>query len=127
MCCGVDFNSFLCEEWHSQRGLGICERSNKEIGRFFRGPILRGDIDPAVDLFFNQYAGGMKRLADAHGRADWEVWEIDMTSNPGRDGVDRGTSVNQCPGPSLGDLDRNANRGDRLVWREFLIRFDYDG
>jgi len=29
--------------------------------------------------------------------------------------------------PSLGDLDRNADRGDRLVWREFLIRFNYDG
>ena len=60
MCCTVDFNLFLCEEWHSQHGFGICEQSNKEIGRFFRGPILRRDIDPTVDLFFNQYTRGMK-------------------------------------------------------------------
>ena len=94
MCCRVDFDSFLCEEWYSQHGFGVCKRSDKEIGSFFRGPILRGDTDPAVDLFFTYYASGMERLANAHGRANREVWEIGTTGDPGGDSVDRGTSVN---------------------------------
>ena len=66
-------------------------------------------------------------MVDAYRRVDSKTWEIGTVGNPGRDGVDRGTGVNQCGGPSLGDLDRDADRGDRFVRGEFLIRFDYNG
>ena len=69
----------------------------------------------------------MECLIDAYRRVDSKTWKIGTVGDPGRDGVDRGTGVNQCGGLSLGDLDRDADRGDRFVRGEFLIRFDYDG
>ena len=87
MCCGINFDSFLCEERHSQYGFGVRKWGHKEISSFFRGPILRGDADLAIDLFFNQYTGGVERLADAYGRADREVWEASTTGDPGGNGV----------------------------------------
>jgi len=127
VCCGINFDSFLCEERHPQYGFGVRERGDKEVSSFFRGPILRGDADLAVDLFFNQYTGGMECLADTYRGANREAWEISMTGDPGGDGVDRGAGVNQGGSPGLGNLDRDADGGDGLVRGEFLIRFDYGG
>jgi len=105
----------------------VCKWGDKEIGRFLGDPVLRSDIDPGIDFLFDQHVGRVKCRANAHWRADREVWKISMTGDSGGDSIEGGTSVNQCRGSSLSNFGRDVNTGDGLVQGRFLIRFNYVG